>query len=179
MSAGTLRETFRILAGEQSPKLLTGKTALQSLKDAKVTRSSLMATYSSFSITPRDGLFTLPQTATRLIGVFHQGTPLDIMTIDELAAVDETWRKAVGKPQAVTLLDERELRFRVFPKPAEVGTLLAVFDNIADSPPDWLDLPLALAAIGMEMSHSNQKLDGEFSALCSRAASLMFTLVTG
>ena len=178
MSDGSFRRMVNLLGGTHLPTLEQFDAAiLQDFTDVKVARASCMMEAADFAVGAGDGRFVLPSYATELEAVFFCGTLLEVMTIDELKAVDEDWEQAIGPPSAVIVEQEKELRFRLYPKPNQGGTVTAIFGAAKAEPPDWLDVPLALGALAGMARHSWAKRDVAFASGADKLGALVYSLV--
>lgn len=147
------------------------------------------------SVDATTGLFTIPSGGVSIIGVFHDDSILDELSIIQVEALNPEWRDVVGNPKAYITNDESRNNFTIYPRPAMkskdfsfiTGTPLGedfpeyavavIHTKVDTDEAEFLELPLALRVLAEEFSLESQIRDEPFAKLCKQLSDIFIRVL--
>ncbi len=147
------------------------------------------------SVDATTGSFTIPSGGVSIVGVFHDDSVLDELSIVRVEALNPEWRDEVGIPKAYIVEDESRNNFVIYPRPASkskdfsfiTGTPLGedfpeyavavIHTKTETEEPEFLELPLALQILSEEFSLESQIRDEPFAKLCKQLSDIFIRVL--
>ncbi len=154
----------------------------------KLAHTGWFADVTLVSVDATTGTFTIPSGGVAILGVFHDDSILDALTLTQVEQLNAEWRSEVGTPKAYITEDESRNNFTIYPRPANkskdfsfvTGTPLGedfpeyavavIHTKIETNEPEFLELALAFRILADEFSLESQIRDEPFAKLCNQMA---------
>ena len=146
------------------------------------------------SLSPGQSLVPYPQDAINPLSIWYDTRDLDLLTNDELMAINPRWPDDITTPLSYSL-DSIPLRtLTLYPRPSWTSDPVPASDPFGpDFPrncltflgttfmqdiPEWLELPILFALLAREYQRESPHKDPQFALACQRLAATFMDYLT-
>ena len=146
------------------------------------------------SLTPGQSLVSYPQDAINPLSLWYDTRDLDLLTNEELMAINPRWPDDVITPLTYTL-DSVPLRtLTLYPRPSWASDPIPITDPFGPAFPrncltflgttfmqdiiEWLELPILFGLLAREYARESPHKDLQFASACQRLATTFMDYLT-